>query len=99
MDPRPDGTNRGERLPYNSITVLTSIKCSLPPSDRFNLWKWMAPARSPLLMEKFHSPTLNCLLKQKISAASARGKIHSRVPQTQRSASSPGLAVGIAMAV
>ncbi len=59
----------------------------------------MAPARSPLLMEKFQPPTLNYLLKQKISAASARGKIHSRVPQTQGSASSPRLAVGIAMAI
>jgi len=58
----------------------------------------MAPARSRLLMEKSQLPTLNCLLKQKISAASARDKIRSRVPQTQGSASSPGLAVGIAMA-
>jgi hypothetical protein len=41
---------------------------------------------------------LNCHLNQKISSGSARGKIRSPGPQTQGSASSPGLALGIAMA-
>src|SRR5260370_41915143 len=50
-------------------------------------------------MKKFHLVIrLNCLLNRKISSASARGKIRSPVPQTQGSASSPGLALGIAMA-
>jgi hypothetical protein len=42
--------------------------------------------------------TLNCLLKQKISSVRACDKIRSRVPQTQRTASKWGLAIGIAMA-
>jgi len=49
-------------------------------------------------MENVQLSTLSRLLNQKISSASARGKTRSRVPQTQGSASSPGLAVGIAMA-
>jgi hypothetical protein len=49
-------------------------------------------------MEKFQLSTLSCLSNQKTSLASARGKTRSRVPQTQGSASSSGLAVGIAMA-
>jgi hypothetical protein len=67
-------------------------------SDRLNLWNWTAPARSQLPMEKFQLPRLSYLLNQKLSSASARGNIRSRVPQTQGSASSPGPAVGIAMA-
>jgi hypothetical protein len=49
-------------------------------------------------MEKSHLLTPNCLLNQKILSVRARDKIRSRVPQTQRSASSRGLAIGIAMA-
>jgi hypothetical protein len=62
------------------------------------LWNWMVPARSRHLMEKSQLLTPNSLLNQKISSVRARDKIHSRVPQTQRSASSRGLAIGIAMA-